>query len=106
MVANDRLGARIRERDRTAVGLGADLVPTLVDVHDGRPRGNRGLRQEERDLVGRGPIEVESDAQSGWSKSRGLPSREKMGPAAEPQARCKAIVGMWPEGVAAWARIS
>ena len=41
----------------------------------------------------------------GLVEVKGASFARKKGPAAEPQARCKAIVGMWPEGVAAWARI-
>ena len=74
-IADDPFGVQVRKRDGTAVGLGADVVAMLVDVHHRRSGGNRYLRQEERDLVARGPIEVERtrNLAGHWAS----PSREK-----------------------------
>ena len=51
MSADDRLRPQVGKRDRTAVRLGASVAAALVYLHHRRPGGDRGLSQEERDLV-------------------------------------------------------
>ena len=58
-LANNRLRAPIRDRDRAAVRFRVNLAAALVDLHDRGTGGHRGLRQVERDFVAGGAVKVE-----------------------------------------------